>query len=162
MRENMTGHTLPPSERVRIKRLHQRGSYDRSVIDAILDATPVAHIGYNFGGAPYVTPTLHWREGDHLYWHGSAASRMLEAVEGAEVCVTATLIDGLVLGRSAFHHSVNYRSAMLFDRAQKIDDPAEKEAPQGVHGASVSWAMGYVAARDGPGDQGDSHHVAPH
>lgn len=117
-----------PSERVRVKRLHERGAYDRATIDAILDAQPIAHIGYVFNGQPYVTPTLLWREGDHVYWHGSAASRMLETSDGADVCVTVTLIDGLVLARSAFHHSANYRSVMLLGRARMITDPAEKEA----------------------------------
>jgi len=124
----MARHTAAPSERVRVKRLHERGAYDRAAIDAILDATPVAHVGYVFDGQPYVTPTLQWREGDHVYWHGSSASRMLETTDGADVCVTVTLIDGIVLARSAFHHSVNYRSVMLLGRASMIRDPAEKEA----------------------------------
>jgi nitroimidazol reductase NimA-like FMN-containing flavoprotein (pyridoxamine 5'-phosphate oxidase superfamily) len=124
---HMTGRRQPPSGRVRVKRLHERGVYDRNVINSILDAAPLAHVGYDFGGSPIVTPTLQWREGDHIYWHGSAASRMIEAVDGADVCVAATLIDGFVLGRSAFHHSVNYRSVMLFGRARRIDDPAEKK-----------------------------------
>ena len=116
-----------PSERVRVKRLHERGAYDRASIDAILDACPIAHVGYVFNGQPYVTPTLQWREGDHVYWHGSAASRMLETTDGGDVCVTVTLIDGIVLARSAFHHSVNYRSVMLLGRATMITDPTEKE-----------------------------------
>jgi uncharacterized protein len=124
----MTGQTPPPSERVRVKRAHNRASYDRGAIEAILDATPLAHVGYVSGGSPYVTPTLQWREGDRLYWHGSTASRMMKAAEGAEVCVTVSMLDGFVLGRSAFHHSVNYRSAMIFGRAQAVVDPAEKEA----------------------------------
>jgi uncharacterized protein len=124
----MTGQALPPSERVRLKRRHQRGSYDRAVIEVILDAQPVAHVGYIYGGSPYVTPTLQWREGGHVYWHGSAASRMVKAAEGAEVCMTVSLLDGFVLGRSAMHHSVNYRSVMIFGRAQLVEDPAEKEA----------------------------------
>ncbi len=117
-----------PSDRVRVKRLHERGAYDRASIDAILDATPIAHVGYVFNGQPYVTPTLQWREGDHVYWHGSAASRMLETSDGADVCVTVTLIDGIVLARSAFHHSVNYRSVMVIGRARMVTDPDEKEA----------------------------------
>lgn len=127
-----------PTERVRVKRMHERGDYDRATIDAILDAQPVAHVGYVLGGGsgggaqagaqPLVTPTLQWREGDHVYWHGSAASRMLETAEGADVCVTVTLIDGIVLARSAFHHSVNYRSVMLLGHATIVTDPAEKEA----------------------------------
>ncbi len=116
------------SERVRVKRLHERGAYDRAAIDAILDVQPVAHVGYVFNGQPFVTPTLQWREGDHVYWHGSAASRMLETSDGADVCVTVTLIDGVVLARSAFHHSVNYRSVMLLGRAHMVTDTAEKEA----------------------------------
>lgn len=124
----MTGLSSPPSERVRVKRLHERGSYNRATIHAILDAQPLAHVGYNFGGSPYVTPTLQWREDDRIYWHGSSASRMLEAAASAEVCVTVSLLDGFVLGRSAMHHSVNYRSVMLLGRAQAVTDPAEKEA----------------------------------
>ena len=124
----MIGRSGAPSERVRVKRVHERGAYDRATIDAILDAAPVAHVGYVVGGQPFVTPTLQWREGDHVYWHGSAASRMLEAADGADVCVTVTLIDGIVLARSAFHHSVNYRSVMLIGRASLVTDPAEKEA----------------------------------
>lgn len=124
----MSRSSKAPSERVRVKRLHERGAYDRASIDAILDACPVAHVGYTFKGAPFVTPTLQWREGDHVYWHGSAASRMLEASEGADVCVTVTMIDGFVLARSAFHHSVNYRSVMLLGHASIVADPAEKEA----------------------------------
>ncbi|MFM9942845.1 MAG: pyridoxamine 5'-phosphate oxidase family protein [Hyphomicrobiaceae bacterium] len=124
----MARDSKAPSERVRVKRLHERGAYDRASIDAILDACPVAHVGYTIDGAPFVTPTLQWREGDHVYWHGSAASRMLETTEGADVCVTVTMIDGLVLARSAFHHSVNYRSVMLLGHATKVTDNAEKEA----------------------------------
>ena len=77
---------------------------------------------------PYVTPTLQWREGDRVFWHGSAASRMLKATEGADVCLAVTLIDGFVLARSAFHHSVNYRSVMVLGRAEKVIDPDEKAA----------------------------------
>ena len=115
-----------PSERARLKRLHEYGSYDRSVIDAILDAMPVAHVGYVLHGAPVVTPTLQWREGDRVYWHGSAASRMLEISEDMPVSLTVTLIDGLVLARSGFNHSINYRSAMLFGKAEKVAGPAAK------------------------------------
>jgi nitroimidazol reductase NimA-like FMN-containing flavoprotein (pyridoxamine 5'-phosphate oxidase superfamily) len=117
-----------PTERVRVKRLHERGAYDRATIDAILDAMPIAHVGYTFKGQPFVTPTLQWREGDHVYWHGSAASRMLESADETDVCITVTMIDGIVLARSAFHHSVNYRSVMLLGKATKVTDTAEKEA----------------------------------
>jgi nitroimidazol reductase NimA-like FMN-containing flavoprotein (pyridoxamine 5'-phosphate oxidase superfamily) len=120
--------TPPPSDRTRVRRLPERGAYDRATIDAILDAMPVAHVGYSIEGQPFVTPTLQWREGDHVYWHGSAASRMLRNVDGAPVCLSVTLIDGMVLARSAFHHSMNYRSVMLLGKAQVVSDPAEKEA----------------------------------
>jgi len=116
-----------PSDRTRVKRLPDRGRYDRASIDAILDAMPLCHVAYVLDGAPIVTPTLQWREGDHVYFHGSAASRMLEASEGADVCMAVTLLDGFVLARSGFHHSVNYRSVMLMGRASKVTDPAEKE-----------------------------------
>ena len=118
----------PPTDRTRVRRLPERGAYDRATINSILDAMPVAHVGYSIEGQPFVTPTLQWREGDHIYWHGSAASRMLKTVEGAPACLTVTLIDGLVLARSAFHHSMNYRSVMLLGTAHAVTDPAEKEA----------------------------------
>jgi uncharacterized protein len=124
----MSNRRLAPSDRVRVKRVHERGRYDAETIHPILDAMPVCSVGYVFEGSPYVTPTLQWREGDHLYWHGSSASRMLEAVEAAEACVTVTLIDGFVLARSAFHHSANYRSVMVLGTARKITDNDEKEA----------------------------------
>ena len=117
-----------PSERVRVKRLHQRGHYDHATIHAILDAMPLASVGYVIDGQPYVTPTLQWREGDRVYWHGSAASRMLRAVDGADVCLTVTILDGLVMARSAFHHSANYRSVMLLGKASRVSDPAQAEA----------------------------------
>ncbi len=118
----------PPSDRTRVRRLPERGAYDRATIDAILDAMPVAHVGYSIDGQPFVTPTLQWREGDHIYWHGSAASRMLRVIEGAPVCLTVTLVDGMVLARSAFNHSMNYRSVMLLGNAHAVTDPAVKEA----------------------------------
>jgi nitroimidazol reductase NimA-like FMN-containing flavoprotein (pyridoxamine 5'-phosphate oxidase superfamily) len=121
---NKTGH---PSERVRVKRLNERGHYDSDTINRVLDATPVCHVGYVFQGAPYVTPTLQWREGDEVFWHGSSASRMLETCAATDACLTVTLIDGFVLARSAFHHSVNYRSVMVMGRARKLTDIAEKE-----------------------------------
>ena len=105
------------TERTRLRRLRERGSHDRATIDAILDATPLCHLGYVLDGSPVVTPTLQWREGDRVYWHGSNVSRALRAAEGREVCLTVTLLDGLVLARSAFHHSANYRSAMVFGTA---------------------------------------------
>lgn len=122
----MRNPSAAPSERTRLRRSHERGRYDRASLDAVLDATPLCHVGYLLEGKPAVTPTLHWREGDHVYWHGSSASRALRAAEGLDVCLTVTLLDGLVLARSAFHHSVNYRSAMLFGRASIVADPDDK------------------------------------
>lgn len=116
-----------PSERTRVKRVAKRAHYDAETVHGILDATPICNVGYVFNGTPYVTPTLQWREGDHLYWHGSSASRMLEACEEAEVCVTVSLIDGFVMARSAYNHSCNYRSVMVFGTAKKVTDVAEKE-----------------------------------
>jgi uncharacterized protein len=115
-----------PSERVRVKRLHERGAYDGKTINGILDAWPIAHVGYVFNGQPYVTPTLQWREEDQVFWHGSSASRMLEACEEADVCLTVTIIDGFVMARSAFHHSANYRSVMVMGKARKVTDQDEK------------------------------------
>lgn len=116
-----------PSERARVKRMNKRAKYDEETVHGILDAMPICNVGYVFKGSPYVTPTLQWREGDRIYWHGSSASRMLEACESAEVCVTVSIIDGFVMARSAFNHSCNYRSVMVFGTAVKLTDPAEKE-----------------------------------
>jgi len=118
-----------PTDRTRVKRLPERGKYDRETVYAILDAALVCHVGYTIDGHPYVTPTACWREGNHLYWHGSSASRMLRAQAGGiPVCVTVTHVDGLVLARSAFHHSINYRSVMAFGSAELIQDPEVKLA----------------------------------
>jgi nitroimidazol reductase NimA-like FMN-containing flavoprotein (pyridoxamine 5'-phosphate oxidase superfamily) len=118
-----------PTARSRVKRLNKRAHYDRETIYAILDAGFICHVGYAIDGQPYVTPTAYWREGDHVYWHGSAASRMLRQLEqGVECCLTVTHLDGLVLARSGFHHSLEYRSAMLFGRAHKVLEPADKLA----------------------------------
>ena len=118
----------PASDRVRLRRRHDRGGYDATTIYPILDAMPLCSVGYVFDGQPYVTPTLQWREGDRVYWHGSSASRMLRAVDEAQVCVTVAILDGFVLARSGFHHSINYRSAMLLGTARKVSDPDEKAA----------------------------------
>jgi nitroimidazol reductase NimA-like FMN-containing flavoprotein (pyridoxamine 5'-phosphate oxidase superfamily) len=118
-----------PTARSRVRRLPTRASYDVATVRRILDAGLVCHVGYLIDGEPYVTPTTYWREGNHLYWHGSRASRMLEAVaNGTRVCVTVTHLDGLVAARSGFHHSINYRSVMLFGRPRRIDDPDRKRA----------------------------------
>jgi hypothetical protein len=114
--------------RTRLRRLPKRGAHDRETIDAILDEALISHIGFVHDGRPAVIPTLHARLGDHVLIHGSAASRMLRALTtGINLCLTATLIDGLVLARSAFHHSVNYRSVVLYGQAHLVEEPDEKE-----------------------------------
>ena len=118
-----------PTPSVRLRRLPKRGAHDRATIDAILDEALVCHLGFVHEGRPFVIPTLHARVGDHVLIHGSAASRALRTLAGgAEVCLTATLIDGLVLARSAFHHSVNYRSVLLLGTATLVESPDEKQA----------------------------------
>jgi nitroimidazol reductase NimA-like FMN-containing flavoprotein (pyridoxamine 5'-phosphate oxidase superfamily) len=118
---------ITPTTRSRVKRHHERGAYDLDTIASILDSAFLCHVGYTIDGFPYVTPTSFWRENDWVYWHGSSASRMLRTLEkGIDCCFTVTIIDGLVLARSAFNHSVNYRSVMLFGRASLIDEPGEK------------------------------------
>jgi hypothetical protein len=116
-----------PTERSRLRRLHERGRYDKATIYPILDAGFLCHVGYVIDGQPYVTPTSYWRDGDRLYWHGSSASRMLRAIAQAiPVCLTVCHLDGIVLARSGFHSSINYRSVMAFGHAKAIDDPREK------------------------------------
>ncbi len=117
-----------PSDLTRLKRMHKRAHYDEATVHAILDAQPLCTVGYVFNGQPVVTPTLQWREGQHLYWHGSSASRMLEHSENAQVCVNVTIFDGMVMARSAFNHSCNYRSVMAFGLAHKVALAEDKEA----------------------------------
>ncbi len=115
------------TERTRIRRLPKRGAYERDVVYAILDEGFICHVGFVVEGQPYVIPTGYGRAGDELLLHGSAASRMLRTLRGGvDVCVTVTLVDGLVLARSAFHHSINYRSVVIFGRAEVIEEPARK------------------------------------
>jgi len=116
-----------PSPRTTLKRHPERGAYDRATIDAILDEALICHLGFVVDGQPYVIPTIHARDGDTLYVHGSPGSRMLRNVkEGVEVCVTATLLDGLVLARSVYNHSMNYRSVLVLGRAQEVTDRTRK------------------------------------
>lgn len=118
-----------PTACSKVRRLYKRARYHKDTLYAILDAGFVCHVGYAIGGQPYVTPTCYWREGDSVYWHGSAASRMLRHLEnGAECCLAVTHVDALVLARPGFHHSIDYRSAMLFGKAHKVEDPAGKLA----------------------------------
>lgn len=124
------GTAEPPSDRVRLRRKRERGSHDRAVIDAILDEGLIAHVAIvEPDGQPFVIPTMHARKGDVVYCHGSTASRTLKAMAaGAPACLTVTLVDGLVLARSAMHHSANYRSAMLIGTARAVLEPREKLA----------------------------------
>lgn len=118
--------TLTVTDRSRLRRLHPRGHFDRATINAILDAKPMCSVGYIIDGKPFVTPTLQWREGNHVYWHGSSASRALRNSRDAQVCLSVAILDGFVLARSGMHHSVNSRSVMLFGTAVKVEDPTEK------------------------------------
>ena len=120
-----TENTL--TDRTKVKRLPARGAYDRETIYSILDNAFICHVGFNIDGQPYVIPTGFARISDDLYIHGSSASRMLRNLaQGIDVCVTVTLIDGLVLARSAFHHSVNYRSVVILGKAILVEDTDEK------------------------------------
>ncbi len=116
-----------PTQRSQIKRLPQRGEYERQTIYEILDEGLICQVGFAVEGQPFVIPTAYGRVADRLYIHGSPASRMLRTLTaGIEVCVTVTLLDGLVLARSAFHHSMNYRSVVVFGRATRVEDADEK------------------------------------
>ena len=115
------------TERTTLRRMPKRAAYDHATISAILDEGIFCHVGFVVDNQPYVIPTTHARVGDRLYVHGSAASRMLRAVrEGIPVCVTVMLLDGLVLARSAFHHSMNYRSVVILGTAVEVTDRTEK------------------------------------
>ena len=120
---------LPQTQNTTLKRLPQRGSHDREVVNQILDEGFICHVGFAIDGQPFVIPTGYARAGDELLIHGSQASRMLRTLKGGiDACVTVTLIDGLVLARSAFHHSMNYRSVVIFGRATLVEDREEKLA----------------------------------
>jgi len=119
--------TFPETDRTKLKRLPKRGHFDRETVYAILDEGFICHVGFAVGGDPFAIPTGYARVDDKLYIHGSQASRMLRSLAGgSDACVTVTIIDGLVLARSAFHHSINYRSVLVFGRATLVDDSAEK------------------------------------
>jgi uncharacterized protein len=116
-----------PTSRTQVKRLPKRAHYDRETVYQTLDTAFVCHVGFSVEGQPFVIPTNYGRSGDTLYLHGSAASRMLKTLSASvPVCVTVTHVDGLVLARSAFHHSVNYRSVVILGTARMVEDPAEK------------------------------------
>jgi uncharacterized protein len=119
--------SISPTERTRVVREAHRGAYDRETIDIILDEGYVCHVGFSVDGQPYVIPTLFARIGDAIYFHGSAASRMLRNISaGISVCITVTLTDGFVLARSVFNHSMNYRSVVALGKATLVDAPEEK------------------------------------
>jgi hypothetical protein len=117
----------PPSDRTCVRRQAERGRYDGDTVAAVLDGGFVAHVGFVGDGGVCVLPMAYARVDDQLYLHGATGNAMLRALEGAELCVTVTLLDGLVLSRSAFHHSMNYRSVVVFGRGTTVTDPAEKE-----------------------------------
>lgn len=119
--------TFPQTDRTKLKRLPKRGHFDRETVYGILDEGFICHVGFSVDGQPFVIPTGYARSGDKLYIHGSQASRMLRNLAGGiDACVTVTIVDGLVLARSAFHHSMNYRSVLVFGRATLVDDAEEK------------------------------------
>ncbi len=127
----MPDTAIPPSYPVtpvnRVKRVHQRGHYDHETVHRILDSAMMCHVSYVIDGQPYCTPTLYWREGTTLYWHGSSASRMLRNLsEGQPACLTVSIMDSLVMARCGFNHSVDYRAVMAFGQAHLITDPDEK------------------------------------
>lgn len=135
-----------PSERTKVRRLPERAAYDRASIDAILDEALICHVGITTAdGNPVVIPTIHARSGDTLYIHGSPASRLLRSMKsGDEICVTVTLVDGLVVARSAFHNSMNYRSVVVIGEPRTVDSPAEKLAALEVvtdHVLAGRWAQ---------------------
>jgi len=119
---------LAVTEQTRLRRLHERGRFDRETIYSILDAMPLCHVGFNLHDKPIVIPTFQWREGDHIYWHGSKASRGIRAAEDMDVCLTVSILDGMVLARSGMHHSANFRSVMIFGRPTVVEDPEYKAA----------------------------------
>ena len=111
----------------RVKRLHERGRYDHETVHRILDSAMLCHVSYVIDGQPYCTPTLFWREGTRLYWHGSSASRMLRNLsDGEPACLTVAHLDSLVMARCGFNHSVDYRGVMCFGQARLVTDPEEK------------------------------------
>lgn len=120
--------TLAPTSRSRVRRLPARASYDRAALDAVLDTGLVCHVAFAVDGQPHITATSYWREGDHVYWHGSPASRMIRHLTaGAPCAFSVTHLDGLVLARSGFHHSLNYRSVVLYGIPEAVADRAEKK-----------------------------------
>lgn len=143
-----------PDDRTTVRRLPDRGRYDRDTIDAILDEAYLCHLGLvDAEGRPFVVPTIHARAGDDVYLHGSPASRALRTAggEGVDCCVAVTLLDGLVLARSTFHHAMNYRSVVLYGSATRVDDDDEKRAALDALVEHV--VRGRTAGARGPNDK---------
>lgn len=115
-----------PSPRTRVRRLPERARYDADSVGAIVDAAMICTVAFQIDGTVHAIPTIHWREGEHLYIHGAKASRMLKALTEGEACVTIALADGLVLARSAMHHSMNYRSVAVYGRFEPVTDADHK------------------------------------
>ena len=183
----MENTSFTPTARTTLKRLPQRGTYDRAAVHAILDEGLLCHVGFVADGQPFVIPTTYGRIGDRLYLHGAVASRMLSMLRlGAPACVEVTLLDALVLARSAFHHSMNFRSVVILGVAQEVLDPAEKlraleaivehivpgrlaetrgPSPQEVAGTRVLWMPIEEASakvRTGPPLDSEDDHALPH
>lgn len=119
----MTDVATPPSDRTRMRRYYWLAQYEREVVNSIIDAGIICQVGYIFDGQPYVTPTSHWRIDDHVYWHGSSASRMLKAQQkGIPVCFSVTHLDGIVFARAAMNHNVQFRSIMAFGEAELVEE----------------------------------------
>ena len=118
--------SIAPSPRTRVRRKPERADYDAQAINAIVDAAVICSVAFQIDGGVHAIPTIHWRDGEHLYIHGAKASRMLKALTEGEACLTIALADGLVLARSAMHHSMNYRSVVIYGQFELVTDPAEK------------------------------------
>ena len=144
--------TFTQTERTKLKRLPKRGHFDRETVYGILDEGFICHVGFAPEGQPFVIPTGYARAGDKLYIHGSQASRMLRTLSGGvDACVTVTIVDGLVLARSAFHHSMNYRSVVIFGRATLVEEREEKLAA--LLALSEHFVRGRWAEVRGPNEQ---------
>ncbi|MBJ7534153.1 pyridoxamine 5'-phosphate oxidase family protein [Rhodomicrobium vannielii ATCC 17100] len=127
MTEAEAPNSTPPSARTTVNRYRWLAKYDKDTIHAILDAQPLCHVAFIHDGKPVVTPTMQWREGDRIYWHGAAAGRAMKASTSAEVCLCVSILDGFVMARAAFNFNVNHRSVMVFGKAEQLTDRAEKE-----------------------------------
>ncbi|MHA1537770.1 MAG: pyridoxamine 5'-phosphate oxidase family protein [Alphaproteobacteria bacterium] len=140
------------TERTRVKRLHERGSYERETIHQIIDEALIAHVGFEHQGAPAMIPTAHWRTGETIYIHGSSKNRMILALrKGAPCCLCVTLLDGLVLARSTFHHSMNYRSVILYGKFEAVTERDHKMAS--LEAFTEKLAPGRWLEARGPNEQ---------